>query len=404
MATLQTHIDYQVQPVRRDISQPLRVLMLHRDLAYDGGVPKCFLSFAENNQGRRVDLTVASFEQPAVEMVSAFAQLGVSSACISDRGYVRPATRLRRLIRTHAIEIVVASSFKAFVVAKAAVVGTNVRVVFWMHAAQNVLIQGWRRVVFRFLAQHDPLICVSKAVMRSHAHYSHRAATEVVYNGVQDPQTSPQLQPYKRSMRAALGLPADAWVLCYIASFVPWKDHRTLLDAFAQLDHDRLRAHLVLVGTGPLQAELRRATAELPFGHRVHFLGPRSDARRLLGVADAYVHTCREEGFGLALVEAMLAEKPVIAPRDGAPAEYITAGREGLLFHPGDPDDLADKMIEMAEDPTAAAEMAARARMLCLDKFSPRKFYESMCEVIERAARDERAVLPDLDAEFARHA
>lgn len=404
MATLDAHIDALAHAARPAPTQPLRVLLLHRDLAYDGGVPKCFLYFCQNNTSHRFDLSVASFEEPAVEMTSAFAQLDIRTHCIGDHGYFRPAMRLRRLVRSEGLDVVVASSFKAYIVAKMAVAGTPTRVIFWMHAAQNVLIQGWRRVLFRYVSRDDTLVCVSDAVRRSHAHYSHRGATEVVYNGVEDPQDNPLLQPYKRSMRAALGLPDDALVMCYVASFVPWKDHQTLLEAFGKLDHETLNAHLLLIGGGALEADLRRMAAELPFGNRVHFLGPRPDARRLLGVVDLYVHTCREEGFGLALVEAMLAEKPVIAPRQGAPPEYITHGREGLLFEPGDPDDLADKITAMVADPDTASAMAARARLVCLEKFAPRKFYEAMCEVIERAALEQRETLHDLDAELVRHA
>jgi glycosyltransferase involved in cell wall biosynthesis len=273
-----------------------------------------------------------------------------------------------------------------------------------MHAAQSVLIQGWRRALFRCLSQDDALISVSRAVLKSHDHWSHRGIHEVVYNGVKDPMGQADLQPYKRSMRAALGIPDDAWVLCYVASFVPWKDHQTLLEAFERLDRERLRAHLVLIGTGPLEAGLRKAVQDKPYAKCVHFLGARPDARRLLGIADAYVHTCREEGFGLAVVEAMLAGRPVIAPRSGAPAEYITDHWNGLLFEPGNPVDLADRINELASDHAAAMRMAELGRMVCLQKFSPQRFYEGVGEVIEQAVRAYRAEVPEIDAEFLGHA
>ena len=61
-----------------------------------------------------------------------------------------------------------------------------------------------------------------------------------------------------------------------------------------------------------------------------------------MGMLDAYAHPSRGEGFGLAVVEAMLAARPVIASREGAFVEYITEGCNGVLFTPGSPTDLAD--------------------------------------------------------------
>ncbi len=123
--------------------------------------------------------------------------------------------------------------------------------------------------------------------------------------------------------------------------------------------------------------------AKLPCASRIHFLGPRTDARRLLGVMDIYVHPARGEGFGLAIAEAMLASKPVVVAREAAPVEYIHDGDNGLLFEPGNAADLAGKIMRLAGDIDLANRLAANGRAYCLTHFAPSRFAEAMCRLIE---------------------
>jgi glycosyltransferase involved in cell wall biosynthesis len=104
-----------------------------------------------------------------------------------------------------------------------------------------------------------------------------------------------------------------------------------------------------------------------------------------LGLVDIYIHPGRLEGFGLAMVEAMLAARPVVASRDGAFVEYIRSGENGLLFKPGDANDLADAIMLLASDWQKAAEIGAAARESCLEKFNINHFADAVCAFIEEA-------------------
>lgn len=367
---------------------PPRVLFLHRDLAYHGGVPKCFLYLTENNEGKRLSVNIASFQEPSSEMASAFNELGIDPLCLGDNGYLRPAARLRAFLKERNIDVVVAGSFKSFVAAKMASIGLGTRVIFWLHAWQGVMRTRTKKWIFRLSAKRDTLIFVSEAVRDAHFAPGHQGGMEVIYNGVQDPMTDPDVMPYPQSMREAHGIPSDGLVICYTGAFVPWKDHEALLRAFRLLDHRRLNPYLMLVGEGRLLDEMKQLAQDLGCADRVKFMGARTDARRLLGLADMYVHTCRYEGFGLAVVEAMLAGIPVVATDEGALPEYIKRGQTGLLFTPGNVTDLADRITEMADNPQRARQMAAEARALCLEKFCPGKFVDNVCRTVERVARN----------------
>lgn len=384
MTTLSTNI----QAVAREgqTSPRVQVLFLHRDLPYHGGVPKCLLYLTENAPQDRMAMHVACFQKPSEEMVKAFGEHGIQPICLGDRGYLRPAMQLRRLLRERNIDVIVGSSFKSNLCAKIACLGLGKSHVFWLHAAKGLMAGAVKKTVFRMTSRRDTLIYVSDAVRRHHENETHAGNSTVIYNGVRDPLGDPDLMPYDRSHRAALGLPADALVMGYTGAFVPVKDHATLLRAFHAFNPVVGNAHLLLIGEGQLQFDMHLLARQLGIADRVHFMGGRTDARRLLGLMDVYVHPCQGEGFGLAVVEAMLAGVPVLAARDGALVEYIQEGQNGTLFNSGDAQDLSMKMMQISDNLANAQRMASRARALCLAKFSPRRFAESVCRVVEEAA------------------
>ncbi len=87
-----------------------------------------------------------------------------------------------------------------------------------------------------------------------------------------------------------------------------------------------------------LMPKLNRMVADLGLGDRVHFLGQRGDVPRLMRAVDAMIHPSIDpEPFGRTLVEAMLADVPVIATDAGAASDILEAGKAGTLVPPGEP-------------------------------------------------------------------
>jgi len=159
------------------------------------------------------------------------------------------------------------------------------------------------------------------------------------------------------------------------------------------------KAHLMLIGSGELIEMARFWAAAGPAARYIHFLGARSDARKILGTVDIYVHPSRGEGFGLAVVEAMLAGVPVVASRDGAFVEYIEHAKTGLLFEPGDATALADAIMALAANPEHARRLGAAGSEFCRRAFDIDLFADAICDFIEDAHRpgmSEKDQLPAL--------
>jgi glycosyltransferase involved in cell wall biosynthesis len=140
----------------------------------------------------------------------------------------------------------------------------------------------------------------------------------------------------------------DQPVLVTAGRLVPQKDHETLLRALA-LHRQRANTRLVILGSGPLEHELKALTESLNLSDAVDFMGFQSNALPYIRQADAFVLSSRCEGFGNVLVEAMGCGTPVISTRcDHGPAEILDNGQFGLLVAPGDPVELAAAMDEVA--------------------------------------------------------
>jgi glycosyltransferase involved in cell wall biosynthesis/O-antigen/teichoic acid export membrane protein len=350
---------------------PIRALFVHRDLPEHGGVPRCFLYLARGADVARMEIRIASFEVPSVAMTAAFGELGIEPRCLGDGGYIRPARRLRAMIEEEQIDVVVATSFKAYLCAKMATRG-RVPVVFWVHAITGVINGSIRRRIMRWLSKNDPIIFVSRAVRDVQLPSGHVGLAEVIHDGVEDRAGRAD----GNEVRESLGLPQDAAVIAYVAEFVECKDHPVAISAMRELARRGVNAHLLLVGIGELMESVRNSTVSIR--ELVHFLGVRNDVQRLLEAVDIYIHPGRQEGFGLAVVEAMLARKPVVAARDGAMSEIIESGKTGVLFEPGNARELADQIARLMNDPALRTELGEASRAACLERFDIRRFAGEM--------------------------
>jgi glycosyltransferase involved in cell wall biosynthesis len=149
------------------------------------------------------------------------------------------------------------------------------------------------------------------------------------------------------------------------------------------------KAELVVLGEGPQRSELERLAGQLQVP--VHLLGRVPDVAAWLRRADLLVHPARWEGFGLALLEAMLASKPVVATNVSSIPEIVADGESGLLVAPVDAAALATAVIRVLDDPGSYGEQGRkRAQSLfSVARMTDRtlSLYETALRLQPRAAR-----------------
>ncbi|MDM7935833.1 MAG: glycosyltransferase [Cyanobium sp. CZS 48M] len=149
------------------------------------------------------------------------------------------------------------------------------------------------------------------------------------------------------------------------------KDQPSLIRAAAFLRDRGVTVEVWLVGEGSHRELIEALIAQLDLADRVHLLGMRRDIPQLLSQSDLFVFAARpDEGFGIAMAEAMAAGVPIVATDVGACREVLNDGRCGLLVQPGSPQSLAEGISATLADPAAALTRANAARKRASGEFS----------------------------------
>jgi glycosyltransferase involved in cell wall biosynthesis len=140
---------------------------------------------------------------------------------------------------------------------------------------------------------------------------------------------------------------------------------------------------LVVLGDGPERDSLERLARELGIEHRVYLLGRVPDVASWLRRAALLVHPVRWEGFGLAVLEAMLAGLPVVGTRVSSLPELVVDGETGVLVPPDNPTALAAGLERaLAEAPRLGEAGRRRAR----ERFSVARMVDATVAVYEEVA------------------
>lgn len=209
------------------------------------------------------------------------------------------------------------------------------------------------------------LLALSDAVANSFAAHLNLPAERfaVVPPGLPEQFFPPQASEAERAeVRQELGVEgADPLLLC-VGMLIELKGQQHLVPLMARIRHDQPNAVLLLVGEGELRPQLESEIAALELTGSVKLLGHRHDVPRLLRAADGLISASRSEGFGMAVLEAMAAGKPVVAAHTPAFDEFAVAGETAAFVAQPDAALLADAVRATFGTPGRAAAMGTAAR------------------------------------------
>ena len=175
--------------------------------------------------------------------------------------------------------------------------------------------------------------------------------TPWVYNGVIIEKFTKCLTK-RREYRKFFGFEREQFIYVHVGRFFQAKNHRFLLNSFIEFLIDNPTAILLLVGDGPLMSEIQLIAKNYP--ENILLLGNRKDIPSLLNMADAFVLTSDWEGVPIVLLEAMAAEKPIIATAVGGIKDLIQHDMNGILIRPNDKTGLLEAMKKIVTDKSFA--------------------------------------------------
>jgi glycosyltransferase EpsD len=184
--------------------------------------------------------------------------------------------------------------------------------------------------------------------------------------GVDTERFRPAAAELRSEVRKELGLSESALVVMYVAEFIPRKNHRLVLEAFAELLSDIGGAILLLPGDGPHEPRLRALAQDLGIGESVRFLGFRRDIPRLAAAADMAVSGSRHEGLPIGVAELMASGVPAVVSEDRGHCDLVEHGRSGYIFPQDDREKLVGYLRDLARAPELRKSMGREARTKAL--------------------------------------
>ncbi len=192
-----------------------------------------------------------------------------------------------------------------------------------------------------------------------------------IINGI-DVDSFEGTQP-NRDLATRLGLSTGDKVILTVARLSPGKGHVYLIEALGQLVKRYPTIRLLLAGDGELREQLEVKCRSLGISDYVHFLGNRPDVADLLALADIFVFPSLGEGTPLALLEAMAAEKPIVASDIPANRSALLSPKCGVLVPVADGKALAVAISYLLDHPKAASKYGQIARRVARDRFDVRQ-------------------------------
>lgn len=211
----------------------------------------------------------------------------------------------------------------------------------------------------------------------------------VIYNGVDQDRFPPVAD--SRGARQALGLPSDGPLIGTVGLHEVQKGTRYLIEAMATIVREVPECHLVLIGDGPLRQDLEALAQRLGIRESVHFLGWRNEAAQLMGLFDVFCLPSLQEGFSIALLEAMVQARPIVATGVAGNPEAVLHRETGLIVPPGNPEALASAILSYLREPALGERLGRAGRTRLMREFTIHSMQQGYRSFYERLLKGGRA-------------
>jgi len=346
-----------------------------------GGVPVKLLRLAKAIDPERGRLVFSVFQPAALDDV--VSRLGSRVRQVGSVSPVRIVRALDRAIEDERPDVVCSHHTRGLITGYLAAKRHGLPLIHHEHSSAHYRQGIGRLAAQAIMPRVDRVICNSLYTLRT---------IQAVYPGIagrlfhiHDPVVERPATTPAQAVREELGLSETDLVIGHIGGLIPERDQSTLIRAVDLLRRSYPGVKLVLVGDGPERARLEALVHRLHLDAVVRFTGYR-DPGDLLGVMDLYVNPCVDEGFGIAVVEAMLAGLPVVIADAGSHPELIIDGECGFLYAPGKPEELAARLQWLIDHPVDAGGMGARARLHAQQQFATSRFMTGYLNLMQPVA------------------
>jgi glycosyltransferase involved in cell wall biosynthesis len=274
---------------------------------------------------------------------------------------------LTRVLRRRQAAIVHLHTFASQVLGTRAARRVGARIVRTEHSTRAYDDPTCRPFTRWSLPRADVVVCISEHIRQVVERANRGVRVTTIHNGVDTAHFAPRPGHLERQGRVRF---------CALGRLEPRKGLDLALEALRTVPE----AELALVGDGEIRPDLERHARRLGLGERVRFAGHAVDVRDAIAEADVALSSSREEGLGIALLEAMSMARPVVAVPVGGIPEIVLAGQTGWLAEQRSAPALARAMRQACSDAAERRRRGEAARERVVERFS----IEAMRHAYER--------------------
>ncbi|MGA7616051.1 MAG: N-acetyl-alpha-D-glucosaminyl L-malate synthase BshA [Thermoanaerobaculia bacterium] len=175
-------------------------------------------------------------------------------------------------------------------------------------------------------------------------------------------------------------------LICHVSNFRPVKRVLDVIEVFRRV-REEVPSRLIMVGDGPERSKAEALCRELGLIHEVYFLGQFPEVESVIGSCDLLLLPSEHESFGMAALEAMASEVPVIATRSGGLPEVVTEGETGYLRPVGDVAGMAERATEILRDEELRTRMGRAGRSDAIERFGMDRIVPRYVELYTQVTR-----------------
>ena len=227
--------------------------------------------------------------------------------------------------------------------------GMHVPFVTTLHGTDITLVgknPGYSPVVTFAINQSDAVTAVSKNLSDdTYAFFKINRKIEVIPNFIDLTRFSKQRKEHFRKAVAA----ENEKLIVHASNFRTVKRVGDVVKVFGKV-LEKIPSKLILIGDGPERVNIEHECRESKFCDHIRFLGKQEAVEEILSICDLFVLPSETESFGLAALEAMACQVPVITTNTGGSPELNVQGITGFMSNVGDVDDMAKNAIHILED------------------------------------------------------
>ncbi len=259
--------------------------------------------------------------------------------------------------------------------------GIHIPFVTTLHGTDITLVgrdSGFAPVVTFAINHSDAVTAVSESLkMDTYAHFKISKEIEVIPNFIDLSRFS---KSRKEHFRKAIA-PNDEKLIVHASNFRKVKRVQDVVEVFHRIN-SKIPSKLLLIGDGPERHAIEQKCRECNDSNDIRFLGKQEAVEEILSVSDLFLLPSETESFGLAALEAMACQVPVISSNTGGIPEVNIQGVTGFLSNVGDVEDMAKNSIYILQDEDRLSQFKAQAlqqaRNFDIKKIMP--IYEQLYE------------------------